>query len=147
MNALNIIRDLYFMNMDLIKLPKWRFIRRYIINNKIKALSIELKNENIFIVTIAFMSFLSGSKVDYNKLKNIYYKLDDLEIRINGYNIYYYDRSNQFIIYNRNMQFTIYNSIKHMHSEIKPIWDNLSKDMIDTFIDNISIIANEYLSK
>lgn len=147
MNALNIIRDLYFMNMDLIKLPKWRFIRRYIINNKIKALSIELKNENIFIVTIAFMSFLSGSKVDYNKLKNIYYKLDDLEIRINGYNIYYYDRSNQFIIYNRNMQFTIYNSIKHMHSEIKPIWDNLSKDMIDTFIDNISIVANEYLSK
>ena len=147
MNALNIIRDLYFMNMDLIKLPKWRFIRRYIINNKIKALSIELKNENIFIVTIAFMSFLSGSKVDYNKLKNIYYKLDDLEIHINGYNIYYYNRSNQFIIYNRNMQFTIYNSIKHMHSEIKPIWDNLSKDIIDTFINNISIIANEYLAK
>lgn len=147
MNALNIIRDLYFMNINLIKLPKWAFIRRYIINNKIKTLSIELKNENIFIITIAFMSFLSGSKVDYNKLKNIYYKLDDLEIYMNDYNIYYYNKLNQFVIYNGNIQFTIYNSVKHIHSEIKPIWDNLSKDMIDIFIDNINIIANEYLAK
>lgn len=143
MNALNIIRDLYFMNINLLKLPKWAFIHRYIINNKIKALSMELKDENIFIVTIAFMSFLSGSKVDYNKLKNIYYKLDDLELYINNYTIYYYNRSNQFTIYNGDMQFTIYNSVKHIHSEIKPIWDSLSKDIINIFIDNINIISNE----